>query len=351
MQEENAAAFELSACLSAADRARLAEWRRHGEATPGPLPAGVVPVRTRRVRAVGRGRLPDDGDVYVKVMGFPRPRDRIRYLFRALPAVHEARVLRYVARRGIPCPAVLAVWGRRRRGLPRLSCLVTRALPGSAGRADPEQAVLLAGRLADSGVYHPDFHMGNIVGGEDGVPAVLDLQSARIKRRGLCRRQRVAMLAKLLSDPLWPTAEAAPLLVRAGVLSPGEAAAAVERAARIRREETLTRIRRCLRDGSGYSVSRRWGRVVYERRVTNGPGGVAIEGGRELLRWWLGDRTREVLDGAEPALDRLCLHAWWVRQRHRVQTRCADEAEFRSTQVRGLEQAYSRYRALARGRP
>ena len=45
---------------------------------PDRLPDGGEPVQSRLVRHVARGRLPDGGEAFVKVMGFPRWKDRIR---------------------------------------------------------------------------------------------------------------------------------------------------------------------------------------------------------------------------------------------------------------------------------
>ena len=76
---------------AAADAAVVARWWQHFVAT-GRLPAELPLVQGRLVRAVHRGELPS-GPVFVKVMTFPRGKDRLRYLLRALPGEHEARML------------------------------------------------------------------------------------------------------------------------------------------------------------------------------------------------------------------------------------------------------------------
>ena len=97
---------------------QLDDWAAASAASPGVLPAGVEPVQTRLVRAVGRAVLEGVGEAYLKSMGFPRPKDRLRYAFRKLPAVHEADLLRRVAAAGLKYPEVVDVRGVRRRGLP-----------------------------------------------------------------------------------------------------------------------------------------------------------------------------------------------------------------------------------------
>ena len=57
---------------------------------------------------MGRGELPS-GPVFVKVMSFPRSKDRVRYLLRPLPAAHEATWLRGMSYAKVPAPTVVEV--------------------------------------------------------------------------------------------------------------------------------------------------------------------------------------------------------------------------------------------------
>ena len=87
----------------------LEDWWAQCWATPGQLPADLAQVQQKIVRAVGHGELPHAGSVYAKAMWFVRGKDKLRYAFRALPGVHEARMLGLVSKAQIPCPEVAVV--------------------------------------------------------------------------------------------------------------------------------------------------------------------------------------------------------------------------------------------------
>ena len=76
--------------LTVEDQSRLQRWWAESRAR-GVLPSDMEIVQGRLIRQVGRSQLPDAGEVYVKLMAFPRLKDRIRYLFRTLPARHACR--------------------------------------------------------------------------------------------------------------------------------------------------------------------------------------------------------------------------------------------------------------------
>ena len=80
-----------------ADRRQIEAWWEEIVADPSVLPDGVALVQSRLVRAVGRATLPSGVEVYLKIMGFPRGKDRLRYLLRPLPAMHEGMIFRYPA--------------------------------------------------------------------------------------------------------------------------------------------------------------------------------------------------------------------------------------------------------------
>ena len=98
--------------MSRRDAEVLQSWWKHALAHRELSPE-IQPVLTRLVRAVGRGELPDRGAVFVKLMTFPRLRDRLRYALRALPAAHEAKMLRKAHAAGLTVPRVLASWTLR----------------------------------------------------------------------------------------------------------------------------------------------------------------------------------------------------------------------------------------------
>ena len=102
--------------MTAGEGAELEAWWR-GFVAEGRLPEALQLVQGRLIRSVHKGPL-GSGTVFVKTMSFPRAKDRLRYLLRALPAAHEAAMLRRAAAAGVRCPEVLAAFGERRLGLP-----------------------------------------------------------------------------------------------------------------------------------------------------------------------------------------------------------------------------------------
>ncbi|MEM7202492.1 MAG: hypothetical protein AAF628_19625 [Planctomycetota bacterium] len=299
--------------LPAAAAAELDRWWAELRRQPDRLPAGVEPVQTRLVRAVGRGVLPQVGDVHVKAMGFPRGKDRLRYAFRALPAVHEARLLQAVAAAGLRCPAVVTARGARRWGLPACSMLVTGTLPVMPAAAPAWSAMAaVAARLAACGVFHPDLHSGNFLPLRDGATAVLDLQSARQLPAPLERGPRREMAAKLLLER---DAAALETLEASGLVDPADRPDVLRRAAALRRAAVVRRILRCLQTSTEFVRERRWNGTLHRRRDARlGP--AALDGGGELVRLWLGDRTHHILDGQAPRLDALFRKYPWLPGRH-----------------------------------
>lgn len=332
------------------DRACIEEWWREVLASGGALPSELGPVQSRLIRSVGKGVLPVHGEVYVKVMGFPRRRDRLRYLLRALPAAHEARMLAAVRAAGIAAPEVLAYATSRRLLVPRASMLVLRAMKG-AGRAPTLSAkAVVAADLCRAGVFHPDLHPDNFLLLQDGTVAVLDLHSARLRRPGLGDRLRLRMAAMLLrthgGEP-----DAVDALVESGLVSRGEEAGLVAAADSLRIQELLRRIRRCLTNSSGFRVHRKLTGTLYERRGER-PAGRWVEGGPELLQCWIGDRALEVLDGAKPRLFGLFRRSWWFPGMSSVYTAAAVfDDSWPKAVIPALLEGYARYRRLQGGPP
>lgn len=298
--------------LTAADQRVVEGWRAALEREPSVLPAGIEPVQTRLIRAVGRGRLPDAGDVFVKCMGFPRGRDRLRYWLRPLPAAHEAALLASVAAAGVSCPAVLAVAGARDGlGRPWMSMLVTHAVPVDPAGAPRLQACAeVARRLADAGVFHGDLHGGNFLVRTDGALVILDLQSMRRPLLGVGAGPRRRMAARLLAHD-WAEPERPCAVVEAGLIPASGLSAALTAARRWRLRAVRRRIRRCLTESSEFVVRRRgWGWFAQRRRLA--PGGAWVETGLLTKRLWLGQRVAEVLMRESPRLGAAFWKSWWL---------------------------------------
>ncbi len=298
--------------LTAADQRVIEGWRAALAREPSVLPAGVEPVQTRLIRAVGRGRLPDAGDVFVKCMGFPRGRDRLRYWLRPLPAAHEAALLTSVAAAGVPCPAVVAVAGARDGlGRPRMSMLVTHAVPvDPAGVPRLQACAEVARRLADAGVFHGDLHGGNFLVRPDGASVILDLQSMRRPLFGVGAGLRHRMAARLLAHD-WAEPERPRAVVDAGLIGSSGLATALAAARRWRVLAVRRRIRRCLTESSEFVVRRRgWGWLAQRRRLASG--GAWVQTGRLTRRLWLGHRVAEVLMLESPRLGAAFWKSWWL---------------------------------------
>lgn len=311
-----------------ADRAVVDRWWSEFVAA-GRLPAELEPVQTRLVRAVHRGTLPS-GPVFVKAMTFPRPKDRVRYLLRPLPGQHEAAMLRATAAAGIACPEVLDVRSCRRGGVPHRSLLVLRALPVVTVAEDDSDRLAdeaeVAARLLAAGIVHRDLHTANFVRLADGRLAVLDLQSARLRRA--TDADRIATAARLLQGrPPARGEEDAAMLQGAGLLrDPGEVRQARAAAVATHRTWVLGRIRRCLQESTEFARTIGLAGVEHRRRGAL-PAGRWVRGGHELRRAWLGQRALEVLEGRPPLFPAFRATWWWLGRRAAlyVPAACSDE--------------------------
>ncbi|MGK0153584.1 MAG: tRNA A-37 threonylcarbamoyl transferase component Bud32 [Neolewinella sp.] len=302
---------------SAADQQVLEHWWQTFVAT-GELPKGLVRVQGRLIRAVHRGELPS-GPVHIKTMTFPRKKDRLRYAFRALPAVHEANMLALTRAAAIPCPDVVDVRVQRRAWLPHRSMLVLRSLPLSDLAPNPsqrlEQEIELAKRLVTAGIHHRDLHTENFVLMASGELAVLDMQSASQIRLGQTSssRVRLAVASRLLRDR--DEQERAPALVRMrsiGLLqSDHECESVNTRIQRLQLHYQDSRIRRCLMNSTEFSRRSQLSGVEYRLRGELPPGRW-WQGGRSLRTAWIGQRARHLQEGTAPVFAAFFQKWWWL---------------------------------------
>jgi len=343
------------ACETNADRLRT--WWESCRANPGSLPPGVTQVQGRLIRVVGKGVLPDGTAAFLKVMAFPRAKDKLRYLHRALPAVHEARLLHRLAALGIPVPRVLFARGERRALLPRLSLLVSEGLPlaATAPNANPPPVASmaeLAKRLCDAGIVHADLNPGNFAQLSDGKIAVLDFQSARDQGAPLSARERLAVAAKLLHG-LGSAEATAEVLLAAGLLmAPFGALDLRAAAAGLERKHLQKRIARCLHESTEFTRRIGVSGLLHRRRACDPATGQGswIAGGAELGRWWIGDRALEVLDGRQPLLGAWFRNSCWLLARGRLYIPGPSGHEVLRDQAPALEEGYARYREMRRQR-
>lgn len=301
---------------AAEDGSELERWWQTFVAD-GAVPAELQHVQGRLIRAVHRGELPS-GPVHVKTMTFPRGKDRLRYAFRALPAVHEARMLEETRRAGIPCPEVVAVRAQRRALLPHRSMLVLRSLPladDPGGRSRLDDEIALTARLVEAGIHHRDLHTDNFVRQRDGQLAILDLQSASRIRPGQADASglRESVSARLLRDRT--DDERAFALVRmqeVGLLrSEAEAESVNTRIRQMQEHFRDARIRRCLMTSTEFE--RRVGlRGVEYRHRGALPAGRWWWGDRALRDAWVGQRARHLAEGSSPPFAAFFQKWWWL---------------------------------------
>ena len=304
--------------MSAREHEELRGWWR-GFVKSGELPPCFEHVQGRLIRAVHRAPLAG-GEVFVKTMTFPRGKDRIRYLLRALPAQHEAAMLRATAAAGVPCPEVVAAFSGRRLGLPHRSMLVLRALPVAsevASDADARVAdeVVVAMRLLAAGIHHEDLHVENFVRLESGELAVLDLQSAQRFEPGSDGpgRRRMAVAIRMLRDREGPEQRAATAAMRAhGMLrSEAEVVEALRVSDRLRVRYERSRVFRCFRTSTEYARRLTLLGVRYERRGRDGDGRW-LHGGAALRDAWLGQRVRQLCGAGTPRFGAYFRKWWWL---------------------------------------
>ena len=333
------------------DVRQLEDWWAQCWARPGQLPAGLVKVQQKIVRAVGHGQLPHAGSVYAKAMWFVRAKDKLRYALRALPGVHEAGMLGVVSKAQIPCPQVLLVRGRRVMGVPRLSLLVVADLHPATAAAKPRAMMDVAARLVAAGVYHEDLNPGNFLLLESGDTAILDLQSSRQKPT-IGRRDRLRMAAKLLSHLEAPETHLGDV-VESGLLSQHDAPLVLDTIAEMRWRRKLSRIRRCFKESTLFTVDWQWnGTMFRRRRAANGDtnGGTWVEGGEELIRYWIGDRSQEVLGDSAPVLGCLFRRSALLPGKHKLYIPAGGQETLHDAVPRLLE-GHAKYVELMRGGP
>ena len=173
-------------------------------------------VKRNRVRAVARIELPDEKVVYVKHYKIHRLIDRLRFSIAPSYARREWRALRAAKAKGqdILVPRPIAVADRRVAGIVCESWLILEAVPDAVGLNDVllqrrpsgaerghllDQLSELTSRVAAAGIYHPDYHAGNVLvcrARERQCLALVDMHNARVGRK--CSwRQFYRMLARM----------------------------------------------------------------------------------------------------------------------------------------------------------
>ncbi len=257
-------------------------------------------VKDNPVRTVTRVDLRGGPTVYVKHYRYRRFMDRL--LFSIVPqrsrARREWRILRELRARvpAVCVPTPIAVADTREGVMVCESRLVLEAIPDATPLGDmllgkdlsPTERTRMLAQLAEltsrvvaAGLYHRDYHLGNMLVSRDGNSlrlAMIDLHSARMGRR-CSRRQRDRMLAMMWrSLETCGVADEESIAFVRGVVDDDAQIGDVRRIVRkltVRRWKSRTR--RCVKDSSKfeqgrfrsgrYSVLRTFGRADLYRAV------------------------------------------------------------------------------------
>jgi hypothetical protein len=158
------------------------------------------------------------------------------------------------------------------------------------------------------------------------------------------------MAAKLLAALAAGGADLDPFrheLVAQEVILASELTAVSSAAVALNRSALAGQIRRCLQESTRFSVRRGVTGTLYSRRDAL-EGGEWVEGGRELVRYWMGDRGLEVLEAHTPVLGALFRPAPWMSGRYRVYVRAGGEKAL-AAMVARLEGGHDAYAQLALG--
>ncbi len=270
-------------------------------------------LRARRVDRLGDWRLVKDNTVR-SVLRLPDPQEPggpglflKRYKFRdfsrrlrhlAMPTKPEVewRACRMLRAIGVPTCDVLAIGLRRKCGLPQEGFLISREIAGVTGLSKflhqqhdrkalwsvAEELAEMTARLLRNGLYHNDYHGGNLLIRPQTPPGqrlfVVDLHSFR--RRLIRRRHVVGMLAMLARSTKAPGVNEATrmqflrrLLERwRGLQQVGPAdlrrwcRRVREAVRRQHRRHMCSRTRRCLKESSLFTIEETERFTVHRRR-------------------------------------------------------------------------------------
>ena len=186
--------------------------------TPEQAPSAWRLVKRNASRSVWR-HADGEGVLYFKHFHNPSLAHRLKRLLGRGGGIREMRYSRYLSRRGVPVPQILAVYSSGSAEW-LISEGIEPAQPADEWHAERlaagdhaaiRQATValarLIGKMHAQGVIHRDLHCGNVLIPEDSPdrPVLMDLHRMS-RRRRISRHSRAANLAQLFSDRrLWTT--------------------------------------------------------------------------------------------------------------------------------------------------
>jgi tRNA A-37 threonylcarbamoyl transferase component Bud32 len=243
--------------------------------------------------------------VFAKVHGYARLKDRLKTIVRASRARAEWDAGIAMLKSGLPVPEPLALGERRSGGLITGCIQLQRVVPDCVAFSDhirqmrkmtkedfaekylkespkelDEEASLralgaLANRMHSAGFWHPDLHTGNVlVEYGDALPKlwIVDLHSAR-ERTTVSGRRRMADMAKVIYSLLIFIPESGlremlgAYMPEAGEDEVGKVLARLKKkAAAMHRRHIRSRSKRCLKTSGGYVVERIDDLKLYRKR-------------------------------------------------------------------------------------
>jgi hypothetical protein len=179
-------------------------------------------IHDRRIRCIIKAELPKQDNtipIYLKIFKLPRGRDHFKYIFRPSKARKEAKLALKLLDKGIQTIDPLAIGERYRCGILQESYLITKEIRGAfaldkfvlkeAHKLDfrQERAITIAlaqlsKELHQLGIYHTDFHAGNLLIQNDpkkktALLFLMDLHHIKWYKRPLSLKKRINNLVQL----------------------------------------------------------------------------------------------------------------------------------------------------------
>ena len=152
------------------------------------------------------------------------------------------------------------------------------------------------------------------------------------------------MAAKLLTE----RPDCAGDLVASGLVAAEGLDSAKEAAQAVRGAALRRRILRCQQESTEFVKTRTLSGTTVTRRNSSDDG-EWIEGGSELIQYWIGERVLEVMDGRKPKLLALFRKSWWLPGAHSAKIRVSRGVGTHDMEVSKLLDGFERFQALLRG--
>jgi tRNA A-37 threonylcarbamoyl transferase component Bud32 len=249
-------------------------------------------IKDSRVRWAAIYPVPGPHSLFIKKYRVRDWKDRLKSLLTASKARKEWKISRAFRGKGVRIPEPVGVMEKRHRGFLVESIYISEAMDGfqplmdfiterfggeeltEEDKAEKRRHVQLLGdtvrRIHEGGLFHGDLHAGNFLTRRSGEGELylIDLHWARMER-ALSRRQRFWNIAQLfysLNSILDQRDKETFLEAYAGSPSQPLLTRVDKLAGRIQRRHQRSRVKRCLKESSLFTVDRWDGYRLYRRR-------------------------------------------------------------------------------------